>query len=318
LGRSVHSVQSAVDAQADGADFLLMGTIFPSHSHPEGEPVGPDLLRLAQRTVVIPILGIGGITRGNIALVMDVGASVHHSVTHIEGNHLPLAHVAGGIGHTCDHRDPKALAMEALCRRRGYASLRFDYQGRSGSSGDYDDGTLGTRLDDALSVIDEFTEGPLVLVGYSMGGWLAFLAALRRTERLAGLMGIAPGIDFVDWINDKLSSEENVALHRDGRVVRTSPDYPGETWITTLALIEDAENHRLLTGPIEIDCPVRLIHGLADPDAPWEVSPRTAEQLTSADVEVILLKDAGHILRSDREVERFMDVFGELLDAVAQ
>lgn len=214
--------------------------------------------------------------------------------------------------------DPKALAMEALCRRRGYASLRFDYQGRSGSSGDYDDGTLGTRLDDALSVIDEFTEGPLVLVGYSMGGWLAFLAALRRTERLAGLMGIAPGIDFVDWINDKLSSEENVALHRDGRVVRTSPDYPGETWITTLALIEDAENHRLLTGPIEIDCPVRLIHGLADPDAPWEVSPRTAEQLTSADVEVILLKDAGHILRSDREVERFMDVFGELLDAVAQ
>ena len=214
--------------------------------------------------------------------------------------------------------DPKALAMEALCRQRGYTSLRFDYQGRSGSSGDYDDGTLSTRLDDALSVIDEFTDGPLVLVGYSMGGWLAFLAALRLSERLIGLLGIAPGIDFVDWINDKLSAEDIAALHRDGRITRTSPDYPGESWITTLAMIEDAENHRLLTGPIEINCPVRLVHGLADPDVSWEISRRTAEQLTATDVEVILLKDVGHILRNDREVGRIMDIFGELLDVVAQ
>ena len=92
--------------------------------------------------------------------------------------------------------DPKAVAMEAVCRQRGNASLRFDYQGRSGSSGDYDDGTLSTRLEDALSLIDAFTEGPLVLVGYSMGGWLAFLAALSRLERMAGLLAIAPGIDF--------------------------------------------------------------------------------------------------------------------------
>jgi pimeloyl-ACP methyl ester carboxylesterase len=119
------------------------------------------------------------------------------------------------------------MAMETLCRDRGIASLRFDYQGRSGSSGDYDDGTLSSRLNDALSLIDELTEGPLVLVGYSMGGWLAFLAALRRTERLAGLLAIAPGIDFVDWINDKLSAEDIATLHRDGRLVRTSPDYPG-------------------------------------------------------------------------------------------
>lgn len=214
--------------------------------------------------------------------------------------------------------DPKAVAMEALCRQRGYASLRFDYQGRSGSSGDYNDGTLSTRLDDALSLIDQLTEGPLVLVGYSMGGWLAFLAALRRVERLAGLMGIAPGIDFVDWINDKLSADDIAALHRDGRIVRTSPDYPGETWVTTLALIEDAERHRLLHGPIGIDCPVRFVHGLADPDAPWEVSPRAAEKLTSKDVEVSLLKDVGHILRDDREVGRIMTVFGGLLDAAAQ
>ena len=214
--------------------------------------------------------------------------------------------------------DPKAMAMEALCRKRGNASLRFDYQGRSGSSGDYDDGTLSSRLDDALSLIDNLTEGPLVLVGYSMGGWLAFLAALRRTERLAGLLAIAPGIDFVDWINDKLSAEDIEILHRDGRLVRTSPDYPGETWVTTLAMIQDAESHRLLNGPINIDCPVRFVHGLDDPDAPWEVSPKTAEKLTSTDVEVTLLKDAGHILRDDHEVERIMAVFGDLLDVAGQ
>jgi len=214
--------------------------------------------------------------------------------------------------------DPKAMAMETLCRDRGIASLRFDYQGRSGSSGDYDDGTLSSRLNDALSLIDELTEGPLVLVGYSMGGWLAFLAALRRTERLAGLLAIAPGIDFVDWINDKLSAEDIATLHRDGRLVRTSPDYPGETWVTTLAMIQDAESHRLLSGPISIDCPVRFVHGLADPDALWEVSPKTAEKLTSKNIEVTLLKDVGHILRDGREVERIMVVFGDLLDVAGQ
>jgi pimeloyl-ACP methyl ester carboxylesterase len=209
------------------------------------------------------------------------------------------------------------MAMEALCRDRGLASLRFDYQGRSGSSGDYDDGTLSTRLADALSLIDEFIQGPLVLVGYSMGAWLTFLAALRRVERVAGLLAIAPGIDFVDWINDKLTADDRATLRRDGRITRTSPDYPGESWITTLALLEDAESHRLLGAPIKLDCPVRLVHGLADPDAPWEVSPRTAAMLTSKDVEVTLLKDTGHMLRADREVGRIMERLGDLLDIVA-
>ena len=132
------------------------------------------------------------------------------------------------------------------------------------------------------------------------------------------MLAIAPGIDFVDWINDKLSAEDIATLHRDGRLVRTSPDYPGETWVTTLAMIQDAESHRLLSGPISIDCPVRFVHGLADPDALWEVSPKTAEKLTSKNIEVTLLKDVGHILRDGREVERIMVVFGDLLDVAGQ
>ncbi len=212
--------------------------------------------------------------------------------------------------------DPKALAIEARCRARGTACLRFDYQGRSGSSGDYDEGTLTTRLEDARAVIGGLTQGPLVLVGYSMGGWLAFVTALAIPERIAGLLGIAPGIDFVDWINDKLTPEDLATLRREGRITRTSPDYPGEPWVTTLALIEDAERHRILGGPVRLDCPVRLVHGMADADAPWEVCLRTAEALTSGDVEVTLLKGVGHLLRDEGEVERIAALLEELLDRV--
>ncbi len=212
--------------------------------------------------------------------------------------------------------DPKALAMEACCRARGAACLRFDYQGRGGSSGDYDEGTLTTRLADAGAVIGGLTRGRLVLAGYSMGGWLAFLTALAMPDRVAGLLGIAPGIDFVDWIDDKLTPEDLATLRREGRITRTSPDYPGEPWVTTLALIEDAGRHRILGGPVRLDCPVRLIHGLADADAPWEVSLRTAEALTSGDVTITLLKGAGHRLRDAAEVEPIAALLEELLDRV--
>ena len=212
--------------------------------------------------------------------------------------------------------DPKALAIEARCRARGTACLRFDYQGRSGSSGDYDEGTLTTRLADARAVIDGLTRGRLVLAGYSMGGWLALLTALAMPGRVAGLLGIAPGIDFVDWIDDRLTPEDRAMLRRDGRITRTSPDYPGEPWVTTLALIEDAERHRILGGPVRLDCPVRLIHGLADADAPWEVCLRAAEALTSGDVEITLLKGVGHLLRDAGEVEPIAALLEELLDRV--
>ena len=212
--------------------------------------------------------------------------------------------------------DPKALAIEARCRARGTACLRFDYQGRSGSSGDYDEGTLTSRLEDARAVIDGLTRGPLVLAGYSMGGWLAFLTALAMPGRIAGLLGIAPGIDFVDWIDDRLTPEDRAALRRDGRVTRTSPDYPGEPWVTTLAMLEDAERHRILGGPVRLDCPVRLVHGMADGDAPWQVCVRTAEALTSGDVTITLLKGVGHLLRAADEVELIAALLEDLLDRV--
>ena len=165
-------------------------------------------------------------------------------------------------------------------------------------------------------MIDGLTRARLVLAGYSMGGWLAWLTALAMPERVAGLLGIAPGIDFVDWIDDKLTPDDLATLRGAGRITRTSPDYPGEPWVTTLALIEDAERHRILGGPVHLDCPVRPVHGMADADAPWEVCLRTAEALTSGDVEVVLLKGVGHLLRDAGEVERIAALLEELLDRV--
>lgn len=217
-------------------------------------------------------------------------------------------------GMTTPMSDPKALHIEALCRDRGNACLRFDYQGRSGSSGDYDEGTLTRRLDDTLSVVDALTEGPLVLVGYSMGGCLMLLAALAIPDRIAGLAGIAPGVDFADCLEAALTPEERTTLERDGRIVRTSPEYPDEPWVVTRALIEDAKRHRLLDASIAIDCPVRLLHGTADPDAPWEGSVRVAERLSSADVEVTLLKGWGHRLQDEASLRRVGALVEELLD----
>jgi pimeloyl-ACP methyl ester carboxylesterase len=173
--------------------------------------------------------------------------------------------------------------------------VRFDYSGHGSSGGQFQDGTIGAWTQDALAAIDRLTNGPLILVGSSMGGWIALLCALARRDRVAALVGIAAAPDFTEALMAQaLSFKQRTGLMRDG-VVHLPSQYGDPTPITR-ALIEDGRNHLLLSAPIALDCPIRLLHGQADPDVPWEMALRIAAQVTSADVHVTIVKDGDHRL----------------------
>ncbi len=215
-------------------------------------------------------------------------------------------------GFASDMEGEKARHVAEFCAARGQAVLRFDYSGHGASGGRFEDGTIGGWRDDALAVIDALTDGPLVLVGSSMGGWLALLVALARAPRLAGLIGIAAAPDFTEilmWAAMPFTARET--LMREGRIMAPSP-YGAPTPITR-ALIEDGRRHLLLEQPIPLTCPVRLLHGQADADVPWEVSLRLAEQITGGDVVVTLVKDGDHRLSRPSDLALLGETLGGLL-----
>jgi len=204
-------------------------------------------------------------------------------------------------GFRSDMTGDKAAALAAFCAAGGQAMLRFDYSGHGASGGRFEDGTIGRWCTDALTAIDRLTEGRLILVGSSMGGWIALLAATARTERVAGLIGIAAAPDFTERLMwEAMSPGERTTLLRDG--VLHVPSQYGEPYPITRALIEDGRNHLLLPAAIPLDCPVRLLHGQCDPDVPWETSLRIAERLTGTDVQVILVKDGDHRLSRPQDL----------------
>jgi pimeloyl-ACP methyl ester carboxylesterase len=215
-------------------------------------------------------------------------------------------------GYRSDMTGDKATALAAFCAERGQAMLRFDYSGHGASGGRFTDGTIGIWAADALTAIDRLTEGPLILVGSSMGGWLALLTALARSDRVAALVGIAAAPDFTEALMwEAMAPAERATLMRDG--VLLVPSQYGKPTPVTRALIEDGRNHRVLTGPIALDCPVRLLHGQADPDVPWELALRIAERVTSRDVEVTLVKDGDHRLSRPRDLALLCRTVGALL-----
>ena len=203
-------------------------------------------------------------------------------------------------GFRSDMTGEKATMLAAHCAERGQAMLRFDYSGHGSSGGRFEDGTIGVWKRDTLAVID-LTEGPLILVGSSMGGWIALLAALERRERVAGLIGIAAAPDFTETLMwEAMTFEQRATLMRDG--VLHVPSQYGEPTPITRALIEDGRRHLLLDSPIALDCPVRLLHGQRDADVPWELALRIAEDLTSDDVRVVLVKDGDHRLSRPQDL----------------
>jgi pimeloyl-ACP methyl ester carboxylesterase len=212
-------------------------------------------------------------------------------------------------GYRSDMEGTKALALDAWAEREGRAMLRFDYAGCGASDGEFEVQTLAGWRDDALRMID-LVDGPVLLVGSSMGGWLMLLAALARPERVKALVGVAAAPDFTAW---GFTVEEKRKIREDGRLEEAST-YDGEPYVTTRAFWESGEALRLLGGPIEIFCPVRLLHGLADPDVPWRVSLSLMEQLRSADVQAILIKDGDHRLSREGDIARLITTVSGLME----
>ncbi|MEK9725957.1 MAG: alpha/beta hydrolase [Rhodospirillaceae bacterium] len=220
-------------------------------------------------------------------------------------------------GFKSDMTGGKALAVEAFCRARGNAFLRFDYTGHGQSSGRFEDGCIGEWANDAIDAVDSLTEGPQVLVGSSMGGWMMLLVARARPARVAGLVGIAAAPDFTaDIIPAELGPKGMAAVERDGFIEVPSQYEDIDPYRITKKLIDDGDSHLLLRQPLAFDGPVRLIHGLKDADVPWRTSLKIMETLIGDDVEMQLVKAGDHRLSEDADLARLTRTLGAVLDGL--
>ncbi len=197
-------------------------------------------------------------------------------------------------GFKSDMTGTKAVFLQDWAERQGRAFLRFDYSGHGESSGAFLDGCIGDWADDAMAAITTLTEGPQVLVGSSMGGWISLLVARAMPERVAALVGIAAAPDFTeDGMWSSFDDAQRAALMRDGQIALPS-DYSEEPYIITRRLIEDGRNRLVLRAPLDLPFPVRLLQGSDDTDVPVSVAMRLFEHATCPDLRLVLVKGADH------------------------
>ena len=210
-------------------------------------------------------------------------------------NHTPGA--GPGVvflgGFRSDKEGSKALHLEAWAQATGRAFLRLDYSGHGASSGAFEDGCIGDWAEDAAAAVTALTEGPQVLIGSSMGGWIALLLAQRMPERVAGLIGIAAAPDFTERFLSDLTPAQRDRLMAEGRLEIPS-DYAPEPYIFTRRLIEDGARQAVLTQPLRLAVPVRLLQGTADTDVPVAAQLRLFEHLDSPDSRLTLMRGADH------------------------
>ena len=230
---------------------------------------------------------------------------------HYEGSRPTIVFLPG---YMSDMDGGKATALASWAQERGQGVLLLDYSGCGRSDGDFADGTLSKWRDEVLELIDAHTEGPVLLVGSSMGGWLMLLVALAVKDRLAGLVGIAPAPDFSDW---GYSKEQKAALAKGETIYEDNP-YGPEPTPTHAKFWQDAETHRLLDGPIDLACPVHLIHGQQDSDVPWQISLKLAEALRSEQVQVTLVKSGTHRLSRPEDIALLLSGIAAIAEATAR
>ncbi|WP_428391316.1 alpha/beta hydrolase [Lichenicoccus sp.] len=210
----------------------------------------------------------------------------------------------------------KACALHHHAIARGWEFLRFDLSGHGQSGGNFEHGTVSAWRDDTLLAMARLRAQRVILVGSSIGGWLALLVALRRLAQVAGLLLIAPAPDMTRRVRESLTEAARAALAADG--VWHRPSRYGAPIPITRAMLDDGDALCLLDGPIALDCPVRILHGQHDPDVPWQGSLRLAERLRARDVRTVLLKQGNHRLCEPDELALLLATLDELRATVAQ
>lgn len=245
---------------------------------------------------------------------MDNYKKLHHkdgSFTTYQQIHAKQNNKQGIIflsGFKSDMNGTKAQALNKYAKENDLDLTLFEYSGHGNSSGEFIDGTIGLWLNNTLNVIDQLTNKPQILVGSSMGGWIMLLAALARPERISSLIGLAAAPDFTEeLIWDFLSLDQKESLLKNKKI-DFSNEFCDDPYPITLNLITEARNHILLDKEIPLDMPIHLIHGMNDKDVPYQTSIRIAEKLTSNDVNVHLIKEAGHGLSRPQDLEFIYEI----------
>ena len=219
-------------------------------------------------------------------------------------------------GFKSDMGGTKAVALDAWAAEHGRACVRFDYSGHGESGGDFRDGTIGQWLDESLAVFEQFCDGPQIVIGSSMGGWMALLLARALAKKkdakakLAGLVLIAPAPDFTEELMWKNFSPEIKKQIETTGVWHRPSDY-GDPYPITRNLIEEGRNHLVLGGAIEVGCPVRILQGAQDPDVPWQHAFALTHCLPSDDVVLTLVQDGDHRLSRPQDIARMMAAIAE-------
>jgi pimeloyl-ACP methyl ester carboxylesterase len=220
-------------------------------------------------------------------------------------------------GFNSDMRGTKALALDAWAAEHGRACVRFDYSGHGESGGAFIDGTIGRWLEESVAVFGQFCSGPQIVIGSSMGGWMALLLAREIAKRpasrasLAGLVLIAPAPDFTEELMRKgFSLEARHDIETKGVWLR--PSEYGEPYPITRALIEEGRNHLLLGSAIEVGCPVRILQGAQDPDVPWQHAFALTHRLPCDDVVLTMIQDGDHRLSRPQDIARILAAVAEM------
>ena len=221
-------------------------------------------------------------------------------------------------GFKSDMAGTKALALDAWAAEHGRACVRFDYSGHGESAGSFADGTIGRWLEESVAVFRQFCRGPQVVVGSSMGGWMALLLAREIAKHAggagpAGLVLIAPAPDFTEELMWKgFSPEIRAEIDTKGVWLRPSQYDDGAPYPITRALIEEGRNHLLLRGSIEVGCPVRILQGAQDPDVPWKHAFALAHRLPADDVVLTMIQDGDHRLSRPQDIARIIAAVTEI------
>ena len=221
-------------------------------------------------------------------------------------------------GFNSDMKGTKALALDAWAAEHGRASVRFDYSGHGELEGKFADGTIGRWLEESVAVFEQFCSGPQVVIGSSMGGWMALLLAREIAKRprnasLAGLVLIAPAPDFTEELMWKgFSPEIRQEIETKGVWLRPSQYGDGAPYPITRALIEEGRHHLLLNSSIEVGCPVRILQGAQDPDVPWRHAFTLVQRLPADDVVLTMIQDGDHRLSRPQDIARIIAAVAEI------